>query len=164
LEKPDREANLKARRGPYLPPEVARPYRLSEIYGKGNTRSLPEDALVLCDTSGKQTAGGMRTGMPILYYRAHTERTAHDLDDPDNPENIYDYRDNHALVCLGVPGEPNAVHPLSDPKRFYMMTRSMAFGFPKPRKVDSFVLISAGYDGLYGTADDICNFEWKYEE
>jgi hypothetical protein len=27
---------------------------------------------------------------------------------------------------------------------------------------DSYILISAGKDGLYGTADDICNFEWKY--
>ena len=25
-------------------------------------------------------------------------------------------------------------------------------------------LISAGYDGEYGTPDDICNFEWKYRE
>jgi hypothetical protein len=29
---------------------------------------------------------------------------------------------------------------------------------------DSFILISAGQDGLYGTADDICNFEWKYRK
>ncbi len=88
-----------------------------------------------------------------------------DLDDPDDPENIYDYRDNHALVCLGVPGEPNAVHPLSDPKRFYMNMRSdKVVTESKPYRADSFILISAGPDSRYGTADDICNFDWKYRD
>jgi hypothetical protein len=29
---------------------------------------------------------------------------------------------------------------------------------PYPHRPDSFILISAGLDGLYGTADDITNF------
>jgi hypothetical protein len=29
-------------------------------------------------------------------------------------------------------------------------------------RADSYILLSAGYDGLYGTADDVCNFEWTY--
>lgn len=61
--------------------------------------------------------------------------------------------------------EPDAVHPLSDPRRFYLNTESLK---PSVRQksgcADSFILISAGYDGLYGTADDICNFQWKYRE
>ena len=165
LDRVDREANLKARRGPYLPPENANAYRLVDVYGKGKTGPLPEDAFVLCDTFGKRTASGERTGMPILYYRADVKGIAHDVNDPDNPKNIYDYRDNHALVGLGVPGEPKGVHPLSDPKRFYMNTQSDKIRTgSKPYREDSFVLISAGLDGLYGTADDICNFEWKYRE
>ena len=69
------------------------------------------------------------------------------------------------LVGLGVPGEPNAVHPLSDPRRFYRNTMSDRNpGQSRPCRPDSFILISAGYDGLYGTADDICNFTWKYRE
>ena len=87
------------------------------------------------------------------------------MNDPNSLENIYDYRDNHALIGLGVPGEPDAVHPLSDPKRFYMNTQSdKIVEASKPYKGDSFILISAGYDGLYGTADDICNLDWKYRE
>jgi len=106
---------------------------------------------------------GKKTGLPILYYRADGKGTAHDVNNPDNSENIYDYRDNYSLVSLGVPGEPNAVHPLSDPKRFYMNTKSDKIRTgSKPYRVDSFILISAGLDGLYGTADDICNFDWKY--
>ena len=35
---------------------------------------------------------------------------------------------------------------------------------PRPYRADSYILISAGYDGLYGTRDDICNFDWKYRE
>ena len=34
----------------------------------------------------------------------------------------------------------------------------------RPVNADKFILISAGYDGEYGTADDICNFEWKYRD
>ena len=29
---------------------------------------------------------------------------------------------------------------------------------PWPYRPDSYILISAGADGLYGTSDDICNF------
>lgn len=29
---------------------------------------------------------------------------------------------------------------------------------------DSYILISAGWDGIYGTADDVCNFTWNYRE
>jgi hypothetical protein len=35
---------------------------------------------------------------------------------------------------------------------------------PRPYRRDSYILISAGYDGLYGTADDVLNFEWKDRE
>ncbi len=29
---------------------------------------------------------------------------------------------------------------------------------PWPHRADSYILISAGVDGFYGTSDDICNF------
>jgi hypothetical protein len=103
--------------------------------------------------------------MPILYYRADSRGTAHDANDPDNPANIYDYRDNQMLLELGVPGEPDAVHPLADPRRFYMNTQSdKVVARSGPYNADKFILISAGHDGLYGTADDLCNFDWKYRE
>jgi len=68
------------------------------------------------------------------------------------------------LVGLGVPGEPNAVHPLSDPKRFYRdIQGDRISAHSRPYRADSFILISAGYDGLYGAAD-VCTFAWKYRE
>jgi hypothetical protein len=157
--------NLKARVGPLLPPENARAFRLVDIYGKGKTGPFPENTLVLCDVYERKRPGGKKTGMPILYYRANRAGTAHDVNNPDNPQNVYSYKDNDALVRLGVPGDPNAVHPLAEPKRFYLNTRGdKVTGSSRPLRSDSFILISAGRDGLYGTADDICNFAWRYRE
>jgi len=161
----EREAHLKARKGPWLTGENANAYRLADIYGEGQTGPFDPNAFVLCDSYGRMTANGMKTGMPNLYYRADPNGTAHDVDDPNNPNNIYDYRDNQMLLALGVPGEPNAVHPLSDPQRFYRNTQNSKIrGRSAPHRSDSYILISAGYDGLYGTADDICNFQWKYRK
>ena len=165
LKTADRAAHLKARKGPYLQAENANAFRLVDIYGEGQTGSFDPNTFVLCDVYGRRTANGMPTGMPILYYRADPNGTGHDADNPDDPNNIYDYRDNQMLLALGVPDEPNAVHPLSDPKRFYKNTQNTKIRERSaPHRADSFILISAGYDGLYGTRDDICNFEWKYRK
>jgi hypothetical protein len=163
-DKPDANS-LKARIGPYLQAENAQAYRLVDVYGKGNTGPFREDGYVLCDTYTRKHATGAETGMPILYFRAHPNGTMHDASDPDNPANIYDYRDNLALLKLGVPGDPNALHPLADPRRFYLNTQNDKYAtHSRPYRPDSFILISAGPDGLYGTGDDICNFEWTYRE
>jgi len=34
----------------------------------------------------------------------------------------------------------------------------------RPFRADTYILISAGKDGLYGTKDDICNFEFTFPE
>jgi hypothetical protein len=158
------EENLKVRLGPLLQFETANAYRLPEIYGSGKTGSFIEINFVLCDVYVRKHPTGNKTGMPILYYKANTSNTEHDVNNPDNPENIYNYKDNHALLSLGVPGKPNIKHPLFiNPKIFYMMTKDRNDTTKsKPVRENSYILISAGKDGLYGTADDICNFEWKY--
>jgi hypothetical protein len=113
--------------------------------------------------------------MPVLYYSPDVSHHSHDLSNPDNPDNIYDYKDNHGLVELGMPRKPGLVHKLfkdltavpSEPegKRFYWNTRDYRIPSPdRPCRADSFLLISAGYDGEYGTSDDICNFKWKYKK
>lgn len=155
----------KDRPGPFLPIENANVYKLVDIYGRGKTGPFPENALVLCDIYVRGLPTGKKVGMPILYYRAHRSGTKHDPNNPHDPQNIYDYRDNLALINLGVPGDPNAVHPLANPKRFYLNTRNdKVSSTSRPYRADSYILISAGYDGLYGTADDICNFDWNYRE
>ncbi len=155
-----RDSSMRARKGPFLQPENGNACRLVDIYGKGNTGPFPESTFVLCDPYARPRPSGEKTGMPILYYRANPSGTAHDVVNPDNPQNIFNYQDNQALLALGVPGKPGQTHPLADPKRFYLNTQNRKTSKSMPTAGNSFILISAGQDGLYGTADDICNFEW----
>ena len=78
---------------------------------------------------------------------------------PDSPETL-------------LPGELPAVaaHRLAVENgqpgvRFYLNTKNeKVTTASRPYRADTFILISAGYDGEYGTPDDICNYEWKYRE
>ena len=158
--------NLKERLGPLLQDDNANAYRLVDIYGSGNAGTFKESQFVLCDVYTRKMGTGNKTGMPVLYYKANTSNTEHDVNNPDNPKNIYNYKDNHALLSLGVPWKSKVQHPLFvNPKAFYVMTRNWQVNsVSRPYRPDSYILISAGIDGLYGTKDDICNFEWKFRE
>ena len=120
--------------------------------------------------------GGTQIGMPVLYYRADTSKIRHDpkgILDPDIPSanvNIYTYADNQELVGFfeikannyGGINPDDLKNPLWDPVVYYKVTldkKSNTIGFPQPYRKDSFILISAGFDALYGTRDDICNFK-----
>jgi len=152
--------NLKARMGPYMSREYANAWRLADVYGKGKTGSFPEDTYVLCDTYERKRPDGKRTGMPILYYRANSRGTSHR---PGDPNNIYDFTDNQAMIALGVPGKPRKTHPLIDTGQFYLHTKDdRSTDELRPFRPDSYILIGAGRDGLYGTADDVFNFEPPY--
>jgi hypothetical protein len=148
------------RKGPYLPIEIANVYRLNEIFE--NAGPFDGNKYVICDVFTKKRHSGKKTGMPVLYYKAYTSKKSHDLNNPDNPDNIYNYKDNHALLALGVPGQPGKKHPLfEDPTIFYKMTKDQrSTSTNTPIRADSFIMISAGKDGLYGTQDDILNFDF----
>ncbi len=159
--------NVRARMGTLLQFENANAYRLGpDIYGLGNTGPFQENTFVLCDVFTRDMRTGQKMGMPILYYKANISHTEHDINNPDNLKNIYNYKDNHTLLSLGVPWKSKKQHPLFlNPKLFYAMTRDWKENtISRPYRSDSYILISAGFDGLYGTADDICNFDWKYRE
>jgi type II secretory pathway pseudopilin PulG len=165
--------NLKARMGTLLQFENANAYRLGvDIYGAGQTAPFQENVFVLCDVYTRQMRTGEKTGMPILYYKAETSNYLHDPNTAPTPQdnmgNIYNYWDNHALVNLSKPWEEAGkatTHSISNPARFYRNTRNNQITtVRRPYRTDSYILISAGYDGEYGTADDICNFNWKYRE
>ncbi|MHC4461510.1 MAG: pilus assembly FimT family protein [Planctomycetota bacterium] len=155
--------NLKSRKGPYLQPANANAYRLNDLYA-GNTGPFGTNPFVLCDVyrSVRPQSGG-KTGMPILYYRADTSRTQHNQANPDDPQNIYNYRDNHSLVELGVPSDQSIQHRLfTEPARFYELTwNDKVTATSRPYKTDSYILLSAGFDGQYGTDDDVFNFSAK---
>ena len=104
--------------------------------------------------------------MPILYYKARPSRLLHDVSRPD--ESIYDYRDNQELLLLGRPWD-GGTHRLATEStpgaRFYENTwNNQVTNIRRPFNNDTYILISAGNDGEYGTSDDICNFEFKYRE
>ncbi len=163
-------ATVAARKKPYLQLENANVQKLSEIYGAGNTSPFLPNSYVLCDVFTHPYKSGMRGGMPVLYYKSDASNSLHDPNSnptpTDNKGNIYNYWDNQMLVMLGKPWEEGlSQHSLMQPERFYKNTRNHKIPYPpRPYRADSFILISAGFDGEYGTADDICNFEWKYRE
>jgi len=166
-------ATMNSRKGPYLPIENANAYRMDEIYPSVNP-FLPGN-IVLCDVFGQVTnrSTGAKIGMPILYYKANTSRISHTVNNPGN--SIFNYLDNQELLLLGKPWEQNNptenVHNLAkegtfpDGARFYENTRNyQVTNVTMPFNKDTYILISAGYDGEYGTSDDICNFDFKYRE
>ncbi len=159
--------NLKVRKM-YLQLENVHAYRLWNIYGSGNTGPFEEDLFALCDVYNqvRNIETGKKIGMPILYYKANTSNTKHDPNGPlpvvgDDKDFIYNYLDNDELVKLPLPWAPTTQHPMFlDPKIFYEMTRDKKISIDsgRPNRADSYILISAGPDGEYGTSDDIFNF------
>jgi type II secretory pathway pseudopilin PulG len=159
------DASLNIRKGPYLPLENANAFLLRDLYA--NTGILPANRFVLCDVFKNVTnrATGKKIGMPILYYKADNAKNHHNINDPDDSDNIYNYKDNSALVGLGMPFASNKAHSLNDGRRFYLNTKNDKVTTASiPYQESTYILISAGNDGEYGTPDDICNFEWKYTE
>lgn len=154
------EANLKSRKGPYLELEVANAVKLDNLYGAGNTGDLDGDTFILSDMFGKAVnkATSNPTGLAILYFKADTLVTDYDSGSPDG--SVYDVEDNYTLYDLPKPGTSD-VHPLSsDYGIFYEATTNPNFTSPvRPYRSESFILMSAGKDGLYGTPDDVFNFD-----
>ena len=162
---------LGARKELYLQLELANVYRLQDIYGRSTDPFVPT-SFVLCDVYTREVRTGNKVGMPILYYKADTSNKLHDPNTDtspvDNNGQIYNYWDNQVLLGLGKPSDEMgqvSTHSLSDRARFYRNTRNYKITtIRRPFRADSYILISAGFDGEYGTADDICNFDWKYSE
>jgi len=151
------------RKGPYLDLATTNAFRLgnSAFYPGlyNNTAPLNPNTFVLCDVFGKNkvtfpTGKTSKAGAPILYFRANAHgKTIHE---------IYNVRDNDAIVNIkqNVDGKK---HPLAETggqyQNFYSYIMDPKISArPWPYRPDSYILISAGADGLYGTGDDICNF------
>ena len=144
--------------------------------------------LVLCDVFAKKRHAGKKTGMPILYYKARTQFTQQDWVDNlgtgiSIENDIYYYIDNYNLLALGSPENPDYRHPLAnglpgdggdltigtpdaeseaDWQDFEsMILNPQVTAIKRPYRAGSYILISAGKDGLYGTPDDIFNFDKK---
>jgi prepilin-type N-terminal cleavage/methylation domain-containing protein len=133
------------------------------------------------DNTGKP----VMAGTPILYYKANTNSRSFAAPTLFQ-DRIYDYRHNRPLIDLQkltANGSAGKAHPLGywsgpEPVVFYNTqvnynpAASPGFGGtgigygirdprvtqnPWPYRPDTYILISAGADGFYGTADDIHN-------
>ncbi len=188
--------NVQARKGPFIELENANAYTMEDVYG--NQIAFGTDALggalpspfwplnfVLCDEFAKKRELGKKTGMPILYFRAHTNRIEQNSDATDNDfsdnngvgdsdvngyyydEDIFEYGDNDLMVRLGAATQPAEVHPVDIspsvgiPSQAFdnMILNPQVTTIARPFRAGSYILISAGKDGLYGNADDIYNFD-----
>jgi len=162
-------STIDARKGPYLELDTANAVKLSSIYS-----SFPgTDSFILADKfkNVKSTVTGKKTGMPILYFKANTVNYVH----PPTPtigipgpaseaslgsyaKFIYSYFDNRLFVKQYSPID-GSVHDMTA-VIFYEKTANPNFSNPiRPHNNESFILLSAGPDGFYGTADDVYNFE-----
>lgn len=175
------EENLEARKGPYIDLENANVSSVEDVYGSLNdfddTAYLEASStpLVLCDVFSKRRQGGEKTGSPVLYFKARTQFSRQDRTDDQNltddyeqdEDDIYNVIDNYSLLELGVAGETGVDHPvISQSADGYgideferMIVNDKVTTIKRPYRASSYILWSAGKDGLFGTADDIFNFD-----
>jgi hypothetical protein len=98
----------------------------------------------------------VRAGAPILYYRANTSGRTID--------EIYSVHDNVAIIQVKESAEDKPRENLLNlPDNNYEFFDNYIRDWKItarawPYRPDSYILISAGIDGLYGTDDDIRNF------
>jgi type II secretory pathway pseudopilin PulG len=139
---------------------------LDNLYAIASGFTFTNEVALLCDVYKRneiRNSKGTKLGMPILYYKADPSKLAHDVNHPDNEDNIYNYKDNHALLALGVRWDPSIIHPLYkktasslEGQEFYKKTLDeSALPIQRPYNKNSYILISAGGDGIYGTGGNL---------
>ncbi len=169
------DENIQARTS-FIDLENANAFIMGDVYDDAAGSALVSDgfdplSIVLCDVFTKKRISGKKTGTPILYYKANTMYKFQDSTDTNGTaDDVYDYYDNFAFLDLGVAEDSTVDHPLADGATMAEILEdfdnilvnqqvSDVAGVKVPYRAQSYVLISAGKDGLFGTADDICNFK-----
>jgi type II secretory pathway pseudopilin PulG len=177
--------SLDRRKGPYLDLENVGAFNIDQLYGTGTTIYGATDTLnpasnepaplitdvytdktitvKYYDASNNEQGKSVRVGTPVLYYKANTERK--DLRKQAGTTNnyadcTYNYYDNDDILNLGKISSSSIAHPMKTPEIFY--DKITNYQIPNNEGVayrsDSYILMSAGRNGLFGDADDIYNF------
>ena len=176
------DLDIDIRKDLYVDIDTANPYRLGYVditkpglFNTSNMNLMP-DSFVLCDVFGKwpikltDRSRQVKAGTPVLYFRANpVMKLIADVQNLSSNTNYtqytYNYLDNEELVnwiSSQLPPEqiPNESFYQLGPSWFYRQIRdTRIFAAPTAMRRDSYILISAGHDGVYGTEDDIYNFE-----
>ncbi|MEN6428209.1 MAG: type II secretion system protein [Phycisphaerales bacterium] len=173
---------LKKRKGRYIELESANAFLLGggvDALFPGAVDPLAQRTYVLCDVypvterKVRMSDGKMVSpGTPILYYRANPANLLHNPPSLDRTSAcVYDARDDIPLINLGQLAD--ATKATRDPHWLAADVKAAGFDYfydyirdrrlpttatDWPYRPDSYLLISAGMDGIYGTDDDIRNF------
>lgn len=115
-------------------------------------------------------------GSPILYYKANSSsRLFKKVPEPSDEFAgwVYNYEDNRAIIDLGKIKDPTVMHHFNElytytengqqrdgVDLFYKTITNPKVSYDKPFNAATFILISAGRDGIFGTSDDITNFDY----
>ena len=175
------ENNIKARSyrlgTPFVDVSNANAFQMDMVYDT-STRSVASEgwesdpySMVLCDVYTDNRDSGVKTGTPILYYRARTQFIEQDADDAGGytiTNDIYNFEDNETILDLGSVDDPTVSHYWLDDATIandyqdferMILDKDLTTTLNRPYRADSYILVSAGKDGLFGSADDIFNFE-----
>jgi prepilin-type N-terminal cleavage/methylation domain-containing protein len=154
-----KDNNLKQRKGPYLELESANAINMGDYpVNFGTLVNATRPSYVLADSyKTVKLTTGRKTGMPILYYKANRLYAQHNFANAlISTYNVYD-------SVNGILDRLTPKHPLwGSPEWFYTRTVNPNFKIPlaeRPYRAESFILHSAGHDGLFGTSDDVFNFD-----
>jgi prepilin-type N-terminal cleavage/methylation domain-containing protein len=182
-------ASLARREGPYLNPANAEVFQIYQLFGDvtlgyaypGSYTPAPVLTDIYRVKNVVSKGKTVMAGTPILYYKADTTITQFpDVNDTSNfaivtpaydANSIYSSIDNEELVRMrqiknqALNGKHYFDPTYSDGTHdgrwlFYKaITDRKITTQARPYNMTSYILISAGADGIYGTRDDIYNFQ-----
>jgi prepilin-type N-terminal cleavage/methylation domain-containing protein len=171
------EENLRQRKGPYLELPNTEVFHLADAYDdtlglEGQKTYVISDVFHYKKKSDRDTGQTQSIGAPILYYKAKTQFKEIFPKALTLNNSIYDYRDNMRVIQAKSMQDiadkiKNQPHAWTDIDNFYSTDPEVpSIIDPRmikvrvwPYRPDSYLLISAGADGEYGTVDDITNFK-----
>ena len=116
-----------------------------------------------------------KVGTPVLYFKADTttDNFKSTLPLGDHTKFIYNYEDNRAIVELGTVLDQTVEHRYDQTQNetvngeprdglqffYHKITNPGVDASEKPYNHNTFILMSAGPDGVFGTKDDVTNFD-----
>lgn len=171
--------------GPYISPDLVQLVETKELPGTPDTDTIPvgeggNEALVMLDVFDRPIL--YYVANPFVATRRG--KIAQDEDDPadDDDRGIYNFLDNEGFTGNGTTsdgfnfgGGDHWIKEFGDlddlgskPRSFVHYIHNHQIGYDEdegahtiiaPYNRDTFLLITAGKDGIYGSNDDVTNFE-----